>query len=131
MHVALPQNINGKHVMRDYMWHDYIPYLQKFGLTPVLVPSAIADPCAYVEQLGVTGLILTGGGDIDPARYGQDPHPATARISPQRDSIEAQLLQHALDCDWPVYGICRGMQFINVFFGGTLVQDIPTLVGDG
>ena len=115
-------------IPHDFLRHPYIPFVEQFGLTPVLVPNVIADPRAYATALGVEMLILTGGGDIEPARYGQAPHPATDHIAPRRDDTEAALLALALERDWPVLGICRGIQFLNVYFGGGVVQDIPAQI---
>ncbi len=75
------------------------------------------------------GLVLPGGGDVDPARYGQRPHPRTHNVSPRRDAFEMNLLGQALDRDIPVLAICRGMQLLNVFFGGTLEQHLADREG--
>ncbi len=76
----------------------------------------------------VDGLMLTGGGDIDPALYGAAPHPAYDAAEPGRDAFEIALVRAALDAGRPVFAICRGMQVLNVALGGDLVQDIPTEV---
>ena len=85
-----------------------------------------------VSQLqGASGLVLPGGGDIDPAWFGCDLHPRTSRISHRRDRFELNLIRAALDRDLPILGICHGMQLLNVYFGGTLDQhlaDDPTYV---
>ena len=80
---------------------------------------------------GVSGLLLCGGYDIEPSRYGAELEPATGTTSPERDEMELGLLRDALDRNMPVLGICRGMQLINVAFGGTLLQDIPGHVERG
>lgn len=108
----------------DFLKQNYVPFLESLGLVPVLVPNVIADPAAYIAALGVEGLLLTGGGDIDPARYGQA-NIASHEIAVQRDHTESILLQVAVEQRLPVFCICRGMQMLNVFFGGGLVQDIP------
>jgi putative glutamine amidotransferase len=86
-----------------------------------------ADLGQSVEEAleGVGGLLLAGGADVDPGRYGQEPDPsAHIRTDLPRDEMEFALLGAALDRDLPVLGICRGMQVLNVAFGGSLLQDI-------
>ena len=73
---------------------------------------------------GASGLLLPGGGDVHPARYGQDPHPRTHNVNELRDELEFSLLRDALARDMPVLAICRGMQVLNVFLGGTLEQHL-------
>ncbi len=73
---------------------------------------------------GVSGLLLTGGADVDPALYGEAPDGAM-EPHPERDAMEAELLRYALERDMPTFGICRGMQVINVVMGGKLIQDLP------
>ena len=70
------------------------------------------------------GLLLTGGGDIDPGRYGAQPHPATSRVSGPRDAAELEMLAAAVAAGKPVLGVCRGMQLLNVARGGTLCQHL-------
>ncbi len=75
---------------------------------------------------GVGGLMLCGGPDVDPSFYGESPDPeAGLRLSLPLDELEFRLLDHALDRDMPVFAICRGMQVLNVAFGGRLIQDLP------
>lgn len=75
------------------------------------------------------GLVLPGGGDIDPSRYGATPHPRTYNVSDRRDTFETNLLRQALDRDIPVLAICRGMQLLNVHLGGTLDQHLADAEG--
>jgi putative glutamine amidotransferase len=82
------------------------------------------DPEDAVLPAGAAGLVLTGGGDVDPAIYGQRRHPRTYNISLRRDRFELNLLRQALERDLPVLAICRGMQVLNVHLGGTLEQHI-------
>ena len=76
----------------------------------------------------IDGLLLTGGGDVDPVLYGEDRHPPTEDAEPGRDEFEIDLARRAMAGDLPLLAICRGAQVLNVAAGGTLVQDIPSLV---
>ncbi len=87
-----------------------------------LQPSPSADVKGQLE--GIRGLVLSGGGDVDPALYGQRRHPQTDWPHPFRDKYDMALLEEALRRDIPVLAICRGHQLLNVFMGGELVQHI-------
>jgi putative glutamine amidotransferase len=78
---------------------------------------------------GASGLLLTGGGDVDPSTYGQSPHARTYNVSARRDRFEFNLLDVALERDMPVLAICRGMQVLNVHLGGTLEQHLREVEG--
>ena len=108
--------------------------------------SRLDDYVASVEQAGgrarvlevsesprkllgeLDGLVLTGGGDIDPVLYGEERHPAVEDAEPGRDEFEIDLARRAMAADVPLLAICRGAQVLNVAAGGTLVQDIPSTV---
>jgi putative glutamine amidotransferase len=77
----------------------------------------------------IDGLILAGGNDVDPAEYGAEPHAETRNTVPERDRSELALARGAVERDMPVLGICRGMQVMNIAFGGTLTQHLPDEVG--
>ena len=87
--------------------------------------TAAVDPDDVSPLDGAIGLVLPGGGDVDPALYGQEPHPRTHAVSRRRDRFEITLLKEALLRDIPVLAICRGMQLMNVVLGGTLQQHLP------
>jgi putative glutamine amidotransferase len=94
------------------------------GEVRIIDPSmAVADALA-----GVDGLLLTGGGDVEPARYGATPHEKLEDVDPARDEFEIGLIAAARTGDLPIFAICRGVQVLNVAAGGTLVQDIPSEV---
>jgi putative glutamine amidotransferase len=77
---------------------------------------------------GADGLLLTGGGDVEPARYGEAPHERVEDVDPARDGFEIALIAAARARDLPIFAICRGVQVLNVAGGGTLVQDIPSQI---
>ena len=87
----------------------------------------IVEPSSRIDETlaGAEGLLLTGGDDVAPSRYGEPPHPSVVE-DPARDEFEIGLIAAARRLDLPVFGICRGIQVLNVSGGGTLVQDIPS-----
>ena len=88
------------------------------------VELAGGQPCFHGDPAGCAALLLPGGGDLEPWRYGQE-NTASRDLEPERDREELALLAKFLAAGKPVLGICRGMQAVNVFFGGTLTQDLP------
>ncbi|MFI5310648.1 MAG: gamma-glutamyl-gamma-aminobutyrate hydrolase family protein [Gemmatimonadales bacterium] len=105
---------------------NYVRSLEGAGLVPVVVPP-LADASRAAEILdAVGGLLLTGGEDVDPARYGAVPHAALGAVHGARDATEVALLAAARSRGAPVLAICRGIQILNVALGGTLVQDLPS-----
>jgi putative glutamine amidotransferase len=95
------------------------------GLRPYILPVLAADDADGMLD-GMAGLILTGGEDVDPARYGSAPHPALGEVHAERDAFEIALVRAARDRRLPTLAICRGVQVANVALGGTLVQDLPS-----
>jgi putative glutamine amidotransferase len=100
------------------------------GIAVLLPPQAVDDAIADRLLDSLDGLILTGGKDIEPARYGQDAHPETDEPRRDRDAWEDALLRRAIEREIPFLGICRGAQVLNVVRGGTLLQHLPDVVGD-
>jgi len=105
---------------------NYLDQVTEAGGIPVLLPPVPGIAAALAR---LDGLILTGGGDLDPASYGAQRHPRTSRVSPERDQAELELLADALAAGLPVLGICRGLQLLNVARGGTLCQHLPEGTG--
>ena len=99
------------------------------GIAVLLPPQPIDEAIANRVLDGLDALIICGGKDVDPARYGQAPHPATDEPRRDRDAWEDALLTAAIARDLPFLGICRGAQVLNVALGGTLVQHLPDVIG--
>lgn len=107
----------------------YVTALENAGLVPLVIPPLSSDRAAAAVLDSVAGLVLSGGGDVDPARYGETPHEKIRSIDIARDATETALIGEAQARRTPVLAICRGIQMLNVALGGTLIQDIPSECG--
>ena len=106
----------------------YVQAIERAGGRALLVPPSTE---AVEETLdALDGLLFSGGSDLDPAMYDQEPHPETTGTRPERDRGELELLGAALARDLPLLAVCRGSQVLNVARGGDLVQHLPEVVGD-
>lgn len=106
----------------------YIDAVLSGGGNPILLPPTQTDPESLLRILD--GLILSGGGDIDPIHYNGEDHPTIYGIDDDRDTFEITLAKLALIKGIPVLGICRGMQILTVATGGNLIQHVPEVYGD-
>ena len=104
----------------------YIDAVEKAGGEPILLPLITDEDQAQKALETIDGLVMTGGEDIDPSYYGEEPDAKLETVNPERDKSDYILLNAALEEDMPVLAICRGCQYLNVICGGTLYQDIPT-----
>ncbi|MGI8782314.1 MAG: gamma-glutamyl-gamma-aminobutyrate hydrolase family protein [Acidobacteriota bacterium] len=110
-----------------YLHRAYSEAVREAGGTPLMIPLLTgSDYLRHVAGL-FDGILLPGSdSDVDPARYGQTPHPQIGRLDAERDAVDWFLLQHSFDRKTPLLGICYGLQALNVFLGGSLVQDIAS-----
>jgi putative glutamine amidotransferase len=113
----------------DLLPTEYAEAVTATGGIPVLLPPIGEPGAADVVVARLDGLVISGGADVDPARYDAEPHERTAAWRPDRDEWEAALLTAAEARGLPVLGVCRGMQLMAVHGGGTLDQHTPDLVG--
>lgn len=113
------------HMEGVYVHHDYHRAVIEAGGIPVILPIAPPEVLdTYISMCD--GFIFSGGEDVDPQFYNQDPHQKLGFFYTERDESELYLMKEVIKVDKPLLGICRGMQLLNVALGGTLVQDIPT-----
>jgi gamma-glutamyl-gamma-aminobutyrate hydrolase PuuD len=106
----------------------YVQAIERAGGRALLVPPSDDGVDETLDSLD--GVLFSGGSDLDPELYDQEPHDETFGIHPERDRAELALLQAALARDMPVLAVCRGSQVLNVARGGDLVQHLPDVVGD-
>ena len=116
-------------VRASFLPHTYLDAVTEAGGIPILLPP---QPCdegqADLALARLDGLILSGGADVDPRLYGQDPHERTGSPREDRDAWEIALFRAARKRGMPLLGICRGLQVINTDLGGTLIQHLPDVV---
>jgi putative glutamine amidotransferase len=108
---------------------EYVQSILRAGGLPLLLPTAAVDPVApWLDR--IQGLVLIGGGDIDPSHYGAAFHETIYNLDDDRDACELALAKSALERQMPTLAICRGMQVVNVVLGGTLHRHLPDVFGD-
>lgn len=105
---------------------NYENAIRRAGAEPVVVDPATSSPADIVREFD--GVLLTGGGDVNPAMYGEHTHPSVMPAEPGRDEFELALCRETTAADLPLFAICRGVQVLNVARGGSLVQDIPSQI---
>ena len=115
---------------RAFVNSAYLRAVEQAGGVPVLLAPQLSAAAREALWARLDGLVLTGGGDIEPSRFGEAPHPKTALVSADRDALELELVDRALRDDVPMFAICRGLQVLNVALGGSLHQHVPDAFGD-
>lgn len=121
---------------RDHAWcppsfghrQTYVDAVLSAGGAPLLLPPVQDETTLHALYARLDGVLLAGGGDIEPKHYGAEPHPRLGLLDPLRDTAELPLARWAIADGKPLLGICRGIQVINVARGGTLYQDIPAQI---
>jgi putative glutamine amidotransferase len=113
----------GLHDFGDYAGVGFQRPVVLAGGLPLTLPRLGGDHLLEVLEV-CDGIVLGGGRDVEPGRYGQEPHEKLASTDPRRDAFELELVERALDRGLPMLGMCRGIQVLNVALGGTLVQDV-------
>ncbi|MBM7619632.1 putative glutamine amidotransferase [Bacillus tianshenii] len=115
------------HVELDYrhsLSNDYIQAVIQAGGIPVILPIGGVDSDTAKLADKLDGLVLSGGGDIDPMLFGEEPHPHLGTVSPGRDIFEMAIIEKMLASNKPILAICRGIQILNIAIGGDMYQDI-------
>jgi putative glutamine amidotransferase len=124
-----PKYPNLKYPYRDLPYdrlaHTYIEAICGAGGIPLLLPTHLSSEEILALRDRLDGILLSGGGDIDPERFHGVPSAAISDVCTARDDLEFRLVQLSLETDWPLMGICRGVQVINTVLGGNLYTDIP------
>lgn len=115
---------------RAYVNKDYVDAVVRAGGVPLIIPFTTNKEVIISQAQLIDGLILSGGHDINPYNYGQEPSQKIGEIFPERDIYEMILLEESKKRDIPILGICRGFQLINVAAGGTLYQDLSLIPGN-
>jgi putative glutamine amidotransferase len=111
---------------RAYVNSAYLRAVQDAGGVPVALPPQLAAAARETLLRAIDALLLTGGGDMDPACFGEAPHATVYDVAPARDALEVEAVRVALERGVPVLAVCRGVQVLNVALGGTLHQDVET-----
>lgn len=113
---------------RSRLWiaPEYLQWIELAGAVPFLLPMAAREDDLFLLLRRCDGILLTGGHDVDPSYYGAVRAEACGPACLHRDEMEFSILRYCMEHRKPVFGICRGLQVINVFFGGTLWQDLPS-----
>ena len=130
MRIAVTQRavtVPSRNERRDTLDQAWIPFLISCGIEPIILSNKLPDPVSYMQRTSACGLIITGGGNISKFLGTIEGRQAkvvecNTDLAPERDQLETLLLHASITEDWPVLGVCRGMQVLNLFHGGTIVK---------
>lgn len=111
---------------RTYLPQAYAKGVEQAGGMPILLPQAMSADCLGQLVHMLDGILFSGGVDVDPVHFGEEPLPNLGEIAPERDRFELELARQALDADLAIFAICRGIQVLNIAAGGTIYQDLRT-----
>lgn len=112
-------------IQKDYVNRDYVKSVRQAGGAPVILPAVDEEDVVRAQVEVLDGLILSGGWDMEPQLYGEEPMWQQGFTFPEVDCFYLKAIWAAVEMGKPVFGICKGIQAVNVAFGGTLYQDIP------
>lgn len=126
MKPAIGITVSIENERKDFLYREYSDAIVQAGGVPFLLP--IVENTEIIGEMArrIDGLLLTGGGDVNPMFFGEEPMPGLGGVTPQRDIMELDLIKIFFDQKKPIFGICRGCQILNVFMGGDLYQDLKT-----
>lgn len=113
---------------RFFLAEAYVNAVSEAGGVPVILPSIQGNRNISILTQNIAGLLLAGGGDVDPSHFNEEPCPGLGEITPERDKFEILVVRAAIRKKLPVLGICRGLQVLNIACGGTVIQHIPAAV---
>src|SRR5262245_21818247 len=116
----------GQSPERAYVNSAYLDAIQQAGGVPLPLPPQLSEASLARMAAAIDGLLLTGGGDVDPALFGQAAHSSVYEVAPARDALECSAVRMVLERRLPILAVCRGTQLLNVALGGTLHQDVAT-----
>ena len=108
--------------LRNSISFDLIHYIDRAGFLPILVPNNLKNVDQFLEQFKLSGIILTGGNNVDPKLYRSNEKVEDVYV--ERDQTETEMVKYAIKSELPIFGICRGFHFLNVFFKGKLLNQI-------
>lgn len=127
--IALAENTVMAGLMRTFVGDDYVQAVVRAGGIPLLLPPVDSEEVIRAQVRSVDGIILSGGSDVDPQLYGEEPEKDLGTVDYYRDAHEMAVVRAATRMKKPMMGICRGVQVINVAYGGTLYQDLGQFEG--